>query len=347
MAVMNSAIGKHLSADEQAARWLSKKQSGMSASEQRQFADWLLLDENAARYQAMQSLWQRIGDLPQENVARLRDSLPWNIRETSRGTFWRPGLVAAVLCLVLVWPLWQWLAPPVMTTAFHTGRGETKQLTLPDGTVLSLDAETQVQVAYYPQRREVTLVKGQVFFQVNHQQDKPFVVLSGPSRVTVLGTSFGIRYIPQSMSGDGVDVAVSSGVVRVGPRAWLDNMRWRAMATLHLGADEPHLMVLRATQRATSDANGSLTRQLPLEPDAIADWRQSRINFNNTPLSLALAEFSRYGDVPYKPASADVAALRISGSFNTHRPDSFARALPKVLPVKINIQAGETQILKR
>lgn len=344
---MNSAINKHLSADEQAARWLSKQHSAMSGEEQRQFTDWKSQGDNAARYHAMQSLWQRIGDLPQENVARLRDSLPMKTHQTARHLFWRPALVAAVLCMVLVWPLWQSLAPPVMTMAFHTGRGETQQLTLPDGTVLSLDAETQGHVAYYPQRREVTLVKGQVFFQVNHQNDNPFVVLSGPSRVTVLGTSFGVRYIPQSMSGDGVDVAVSSGVVRIGPRAWLADIRWRAMATLHLGADEPHLMVLRATQRATSDANGNLTRQLSLAPDAIADWRQSRINFNNTPLSLALAEFSRYSDVPYKLASADVAALRISGSFNAHRPDSFAHALPKVLPVKINILAGETQILKR
>ncbi|MGV8926617.1 MAG: FecR family protein [Ewingella sp.] len=345
--MMNKAIDESLSADEQAALWLTKQLAGLSPSEQREFADWLLQDANAGRYQSMQQLWQRVGELPQDNVARLRASLAATPRKTAHRNVWRGTFTVAALLLVLLWPAWQWLTPPLMTTSLYTGRGELQQITLPDGTVLSLDAETELQVAYYPQRREVTLSKGQVYFQVKHLEDKPFVVLSGPSRVTVLGTSFSLRYIPQSMSGDGVDVAVSSGAVRIGPRTWLQNMRWRAMARLQLSAHDRHLMVLRATQRATSDANGYLIRQLPVAPDAIADWRQSRINFDNTPLSLALAEFSRYGDMPYRAASADVASMRISGSFNVHRPDSFAGALPKVLPVKISTQPGGTQILKR
>lgn len=344
---MNSAMNEPMSAAEQAARWLSRQQSGLSATEQCQFDDWLLQDENAAQYQAMWSIWQRTGDLPQENIARLRNSLPQKIRPAMRRPFWRAGLVTAVVCLMLMWPAWQWLLPPVMTTQFHTGRGEFQQVTLPDGSVLSLDAETQVQVAYYPQRREVTLNKGQAYFQVKHKEDQPFVVLSGPSRVTVLGTHFSVRYIPQSMSGDGTDVAVSSGAVRIGPRAWLDNMRWRVMAKFHQDPHNRHLMVLRATQRAISDASGALTLLPSVAPENIADWRQSRINFNNTPLSLALAEFSRYGEMPYSAGSPDVAALRISGSFNVHRPDSFVHALPKVLPVKISTQAGDTQILHR
>ena len=344
---MNSAINELMSPEEQAVRWLTRQQDGLSTREQREFTAWLAQADNAAHYASTQQLWQRVGELPQANVSRLRASLPAAPRKIPRRAFWQSAGLAALLCAVLIWPAWQMFAPPVMTTELHTGRGESQQITLPDGTVLSLDAETQLQVVYYPQRREVTLSKGQVWFQVQHLEDKPFVVLSGPSRVTVLGTQFSVRYIPQSMSGEGIDVAVSSGAVRVGPRAWLENLRWRAMARLDMNGHDRHLLVLRATQRVTSDARGNLTRQQSLAPDAVAGWRQSRINFDNTPLNLALAEFSRYGDVPYSPASADVAALRVSGSFNVHRPDSFAQALPKVLPVKITTQAGETQIQKR
>ena len=345
--MMNSAMNPPVPAAEQAARWLSRQQSGLSATEQREFNDWLLQAENAAQYQAMQSIWQRTGDLPPQNIARLRRSLPQESRAARRRPLWRAGLVAVVMCLMLMWPAWQWLAPPLMTTQLHTGRGELRQLTLSDGTVLSLDAETQVQVAYYPQRREVTLNKGQAYFQVKHIEDKPFVVLSGPSRVTVLGTQFSVRYIPQSMSGDGTDVAVSSGAVRIGPRTWLENMRWRVMAKLDQDPQNRHLLVLRATQRAVSDASGVLTLLPSVAPENIADWRQSRINFNNTPLSLALAEFSRYGEMPYRAGSPDVAALRVSGSFSVHRPDSFVHALPKVLPVKISTQVDDVQILHR
>lgn len=345
--MMNSERDAKRSADEQAARWLTKQQAGLSASQQREFAEWLSLSENANRYRFMQQLWQQVGDLPKDSVTLLRASIPATPRKTVSHLIWHKACVATVLCLVLLWPAWQWLSPPLMTTQLHTSPGGSQQFTLPDGTVLSLDADTQLQVAYYQQRREVRLSKGQVYFQVKHLQDKPFVVLSGPSRVTVLGTSFSVRYIPQSMSGDGVEVAVRSGSVRIGARSWLQNMRWRALASLNLMAYDHHLMVLHATQRATGDAHGNLTRQLPIALDNIAEWRQARINFNNTPLNLALAEFSRYGNVPFHLASSDVANLRISGSFNIYRPDSFVDALPKVLPVKLIPQGNETQIIIR
>jgi len=208
---MNNVTDEHAALDEQALRWLSKQQQGLTGQEQQQFSTWLQQDNHAARYQAMEQLWLTLGQLPDHHVAYLRQYLPTakqQKRSYGRGLW----LVAtAVLLVILAWPTWLVLAPPLMTTSVQTERGELKQLTLPDGTRLNLDAETQLQVTYYRHSRELTLSKGQVFFEVQHQADKPFVVLSGPSRVTVLGTSFSVRYVPASMSGEGIDVAVSSG----------------------------------------------------------------------------------------------------------------------------------------
>jgi len=345
---MSNLNDEHAVADEQALRWLTKKQNTLSAKEQKQFAAWWLQGDNASRYRQMEQLWNTVGQLPQESVAQLRRTLPDRRTNITRPAFWRwPQMTAVLLLLVLVWPVSQWLAPPLMTTTAQTGRGETRQLSLPDGTSLTLDADTRVQVRYYAHRREVTLSQGQAYFQVAHLADRPFVVLSGPSRVTVLGTEFSVRYIPHSMSGEGVAVAVSSGVVRVGAREWLQDSLWRALASLQSAPDERHLLVLRSSQRAVSDATGDLTRQSSVALNTIADWRQSRVIFDNTPLNLALAEFARYGEMPYQLASGDIAALRISGSFDVHRIDSFAHMLPKVLPVKISTQSGQAQILKR
>ncbi|CNE75788.1 FecR family protein [Yersinia kristensenii] len=355
---MNNINDRYLVADEQALHWLTKQQNRLSAREQRQFEEWLLQGENAARYQQMEQLWQTVGQLPKENIAQLRSSLPSKASPATQPFFrrWSPfsaaprllgPLLLGLILLVLIWPASQWLAPPSMTALVQTARGETKQLTLPDGTLLTLDADTQLQVAYYPQRREVTMSKGQAYFQVRHLADQPFIVLSGPSRLTVLGTEFGVRYIPHSMSGNGVAVEVSSGAVRVGQRTWWENTFWRAMAKLRFATEDSHILVLRASQRAISDVNGKLTRQPSTTHGVSADWRQSRVVFDSTPLDLALAEFARYGEMPYRLGDSKVAAMRISGSFDVHRIDSFVHVLPKVLPVKLTTQSGKTQIQAR
>ncbi|MGE0969940.1 FecR family protein [Klebsiella sp. WOUb02] len=316
---------------EQAIRWLLRQREGMTPAERAAFQRWLQTPAHQAEYDDLRELWQETSRLPHRDIAHLRPAAP-------RRSLWRPlrwGCALLLLAAILFFPLRDEFAAPIYTASWHTGRGEIRQVDLPDGSRISLDAGTQLTVRYFAHRREVVMPQGQAFFKVTHQPQRPFEVLSGPTRVTVVGTGFSVRYLPHTLSGDGTDVAVSTGAVRVGPRGIWQNRWWRAMQRLHLPQAARYLTVLQSSQRATSDASGMLASPSPLPAENIAAWRDDRIVLENIRLDMALAEFARYGEVPLTLDSPAVAALRVSGSFAITRVNSFAAALPSVLPVKI------------
>lgn len=93
------------------------------------------------------------------------------------------------------------------------GPGEKKTLTLSDGTVIQLNADSRIT---FPEKfskteREVFLT-GEAFFEVTEDSSRRFVVHTGELTATVLGTSFNIR----SYAGDEqTDVSLASGKLKV------------------------------------------------------------------------------------------------------------------------------------
>ncbi|MDM1295192.1 FecR domain-containing protein [Sphingobacterium sp. N143] len=83
---------------------------------------------------------------------------------------------------------------------------------LPDGSVVTLNRNTELAYssAWTSTYRNVALKQGEVFFQVHKDQQHPFVIETGKSKITVLGTSFNVRRMSNA-----TEVIVSTGLVRV------------------------------------------------------------------------------------------------------------------------------------
>ena len=222
----------------------------------------------------------------------------------------------------------QWQQQPTFTSSHLTPRGQAKTITLPDGTALSLDADTQAQVTLYRDRREVRITQGQILFAVAPDSARPFHVLAGPARVTVGGTRFSVRYRATGMEAGSVQVAVQEGHVRVAGAQ---------------GAATPADLV--AGQALSVSPAGVLGPVSAVAPGSIALWRKGLIRFENTPLADALAELERYGPTGLVVHDPAVAALRIDGSYQTSRPAEFARMLAQILPVTLVAGPdGQTEI---
>lgn len=124
----------------------------------------------------------------------------------------RPVLAAAVAaiaaCLLLL------AAPPLLLRleADHlTTTAEVRTLTLPDGTVVRVGAESAIAVDFTSTDRRVRLLKGEAFFDVVPDAARPFSVAASDVKATALGTSFEV-----SMADTGrIGVAVQHGRVRV------------------------------------------------------------------------------------------------------------------------------------
>ncbi|WP_196788678.1 FecR domain-containing protein [Burkholderia cepacia] len=77
------------------------------------------------------------------------------------------------------------------------------------------------------------------------------------------------------------------------------------------------------------------------DPAEALGWRERRLIFDGTPLSVAIAEIRRYRTAPVD-LDPRVANLRLSGQFNTDKVDALLDMLPGVLPLKVKRAANGT-----
>lgn len=244
----------------------------------------------------------------------------------------RHALAAAAAFAVIGggWFGWDaWRSEPVFSHRYETQRGQQLDAVLPDGSQVRLDTATTAEVTLYRHRREVRLPEGQAMFTVHADKARPFDVLAGATRITVVGTKFSVRYTP-SMGNAQVQVAVQEGRVRVAP---MD------------GAAAAEAIELAPGEAVSADAQGRPGAVTRIAADSVAAWRSNRLSFDNLPLSAVLAELGRYGDVGIAVRDPAVGALPVTASVDLQRMGDFVRSLPQVLPVRLERRLGTMEVV--
>lgn len=357
--------------DADAALWAARGQDGLSADEAAELQAWLAGDPaRGERLRQLEELWGRLDDLPSDDVAALKAAVapphaapsahehtaavaaPRPSQPTRPGRrAWLlgwgrfvPQMAAAGLATVVLtggWLGWNhWQQQPTFTQSFATARGQQLTARLPDGSTLRLDTATRLNVTLYRQRREVVLPHGQAMFEVQADGARPFHVLAGPMRITVLGTRFSVRHLQHGADAGRIKVVVEEGRVRVA----------RAAVGSHGLAEEIGAgsdgVLLTAGQAAVADAEGRIATITATELSAALAWRDGRVVLNDTPLADAVAEFERYVDTGLVITDPAVAALRLNGSFDLRQASVFKRALPQALPVRLQARPdGKTEVV--
>lgn len=313
-----------------AATWQVRRQDGLTAQEEAQFQAWLAAD--AAHRQAharMDGVWDGLGELHPAAVAQLAGSVPRPRRSLPRLAASLAAVALAFTVLGAGWLGWDhYQRQPVFAESFASARGQQLDVHLPDGSVLKLDTATRVDVTLYRNRREVRLPEGQAMFSVRHDHGKPFEVLTDTLRVTVVGTRFAVRNTHAGYGQAGEAVTVEEGRVRVAP--------------LHAGAPALELAAGESVQASRAGALGTVDSR---HTHGALLWREGRLSFEGTPLAQAVAEFERYGATGLVINDAEVAAMRVNGSFDTRQAADFGAALPLVLPVRLRQHGGVTEIV--
>lgn len=123
---------------------------------------------------------------------------------------------AACICFMTAFAAWFYIAPgaiPPSAIRISTAATERKEVTLADGTVVMLNTGTELMVSgnFGKEERRVVL-KGEAYFKVAKNPDKPFIIQSGQLRTRVLGTAFNISAYPDR---ERIKVSVLTGLVRV------------------------------------------------------------------------------------------------------------------------------------
>ncbi len=317
--------------NEVAAFWALRVDEGLGPLEAAELADWLAVDpQRQAAFAAVREADLMMGRFEAEDELAAMRRAALRARREKRSC---PAAVAAGLAAVAIlggagW----WAAGPrlnlpamfeteVLTQQYATDAGERATVTLPDGSVMMLNADSAVVTAYDARARKVTLVKGQAFFAVAHDVARPFDVFVGERRVTAVGTAFDILMLP-----DALRVAMLDGVVRVSGEAAAPVQTLSAGEVMRVGRDGS------VTVRKTDVAR-------------LAGWRDGVIFFDDTPLHEAVAEMNRYARSRIIVADSGAGELHVSGAYRSSDADVFAETMADVFGLSIlRSEGGQTVI---
>jgi transmembrane sensor len=289
-----------------AAAWLAREDAGWSSADEATLQTWLdAATVHREAYQAVCASMDFLGahaEAPE--IATLRRGVADRTRRDRRAVL--AGALAATLALVVGFIAYQ--ARPARLTTYETDRS-TRHVVLADGSQVTLDAKTRLEVRLGRKARDLRLVQGQASFDVAHDASRPFSVRLGQEVVVATGTVFNLD---QSMDASAITLIEGSVDVR------------RA---------EGGEVLARLTPGDQYLVHRGRGQVLQADPNAALAWRSGKIIFDNTTLAEAAVRIGRYAEGSLR-VSPQVADLRLSGAFDSGDQDSFLRAVEAYLPVR-------------
>lgn len=193
---------------------------------------------------------------------------------------------------------------------------------LPDSSKIQLNKNSTIE---YPEKfagnkREVKL-KGEAFFAVEHNPDKPFIINAGDAQITVLGTSFNV----EAYDNQNITVAVETGKVSL---KYLDQE-----IILTPGMVGVYEVETKKVIENTAPA-----------PD-ISYWRDKTLNFKSTSLLEVIKLLNDTYEVNISLANENLATCNLSASFADEELDTILELISTALNVKVE-KDGEQIILQ-
>jgi transmembrane sensor len=337
-----------------AADWLERQEKGALTSEdQARLDQWLGAD---VAHQDAYAEMERLYALTDEHAAdakimRLRQAA-LAARPASRQPIWRAAMAAGFVAViglggagvaslsgtpsVAPGPIAR-LAEALSATAdpksavHRTGVGERLTLTLPDGSVATLNTDSILKVAYSGGERGVRLVRGQALFEVAKNRRVPFRVYAGDRRITAVGTVFDVR-----LDGQRVKVALVEGVVQVA-----------AVKAAPTPGKPVQQVQMTAGEVLDAPAPDAPMRVAAADTERTISWRSGVVEFSGEPLANAVAEMNRYTTRHIEISDPAAKSFRVSGVFRTGEPEMFARMMTQVFPLDLDTAPEGPLMLKK
>jgi transmembrane sensor len=214
---------------------------------------------------------------------------------------WITGALAAA-CAGIAFSFVFWNTPS--PTPFSTAVGENRQITLGDGSTISLSGDTRVAVLLSRKVRSVELEKGEALFNVAKDVSRPFRVRAGDATIVAVGTAFDIQ-----RESDRAIVSVTEGRVLVEPTADF-------LPAYVLREFKPNLRTVRldAGQQTTAGSAGIEEPSKVEDPAAATSWQTGRLAFHLQPLRYVLENVNRYANKPIMLEGERLGSLVITGT---------------------------------
>lgn len=184
---------------------------------------------------------------------------------------------------------------PAGYNIFSTPRGGKYEVNLPDGTKIILNAESSLR---YPAKftgseRRVEL-KGEAYFEVAHDRNRPFRVVSDHQTIEVLGTHFNVNAYDDE---ENIKTTLLEGKVKV-------------------SVDEGSSVIIKPGEQAVAGKNKIKIDEV--NTDDIVAWTTNTFVFSNENLGSIMRKISRWYDVEVV-CPPELAKMEFSGTISRQR----------------------------
>jgi len=333
---------------ENASRWVLKMDAGLTEPEWQGLKDWLTEHpDNASELMEVASAWDKL-----DSLSRLADLFPHEhtshasaardpvveepmVQDPARPVLWqRPAFLAAAASLVLAVSAAYLLLPgldmqdlgddrPLVAASppksYETAIGEQSTVVLPDGTVVILNTNSRLGVAYSAAARVLHLQRGEIHVSVAKDSSRRLSVVVGDQILQAVGTAFSVEITENSQ----IELVVTEGKVVVGVRS----TGQQATVVPPILAQSDSNTVVAGEELILGVPDAVITPVTVEELEVKLSWREGRLIFRGEPLAEALAEVERYTTVEFVFLDEDLKTRSVSGRYRAGDVDALLIAL--------------------
>ena len=215
----------------------------------------------------------------------------------------------------------------IAVSVHETASGQHERIELDDGSVITLGAQSLISVAYSEEQRKVLLERGEAYFDVAKDPNRPFVVGSGSRTVTAVGTEFNIM-----RQSERVVVTVAEGKVLVEPKSKPSSVP-RIIKAFKKKYGNTNTFLIAEQQLTYND--DTISEVEPANSKTVTSWREGSLQYLTEKLKFVVEDINRYSEHPIRIGDEQVGNQAYSGTVHTDRIENWLDSISQAFPIKV------------
>lgn len=202
-------------------------------------------------------------------------------------------------------------------TKVSTNEGEKAHVFLPDSTEIFLNSGSSLQYDLnYNMKSRIVLLKGEAYFDVRTNPEKPFMVQTDQMQVTATGTRFNIFSFDNE---NRVETTLEEGTINV-----------------LIKGKEP--ITVKSGEQVIYYVNNNKVQVQAVVVDTYTSWMENKMRFNDTPFEEVLRRIGRKYNVKFEISSRELLNLKYTATFIDESIEEVMQMLKTVSPITYRIK---------
>jgi transmembrane sensor len=315
-----------------AAYWVSiLEDEDISLVEEEQFHQWCALyPENKQAYEELTSVITRFKDVSDQEANAMNKVLQ---SLSGSSAIYRKSSVGVSLSVILglyTWYSQSGYSTDYLVSDYRASTNEIREIILPDGSQITLDAMSSFNIKYSQNERRIELTQGRLFADVITNPARPFIVETPTATVKALGTQFSVNKLL-----DATKVTITESKVELCNKNMVEQTAYQLSCVRGQVGETMSLVDSRLYGPAASNVKADTA------------WMNHRLVVNDQPLSEVLNDLSRHYHGLMLYSGSDIKDVQVSGVYPTDNIQLSLSMLSKHPKLEVTQFSGAFHLFRK